>query len=218
MPKNFANAQDLVTIEEIKDNTVVLKSGELRQVLMVGGVNFSLKSESEQNIITSGYQNFLNSLSFPIQIIIHSRKINAEKYLRALDDRRAQEGSALLQDQIGEYQEFIRSFVKENAIMAKTFFVVVPFAPVVLPSKDTMLGFLPFFKKTGPDAAADAARESNFKEELQQLSQRVSQVTDGLVQIGLDVVLLNDEQLVELFYNFYNPESTEKQGVAAPQK
>jgi type IV secretory pathway VirB4 component len=218
MPKNFANAQDLVTIEEIKENTVVLKSGELRQVLMVGGVNFSLKSESEQNIITSGYQNFLNSLSFPIQIIIHSRKINAERYLRALDDRRAQEGSALLQDQIGEYQEFIRSFVKENAIMAKTFFVVVPFAPVALPSKDTVLGFLPFFKKTGPDAAQEAARESSFKEELQQLSQRVSQVTDGLAQIGLDVVRLNDEQLVELFYNFYNPETTEKQGVAAPQK
>src|SRR4051812_28542163 len=105
MSPTFANAQDLVALKEIRDNTLVLKSGELRQILMVGGINFSLKSESEQNVITEGYQNFLNGLNFPIQIIIHSRKINVEKYLESLTERRGQEPSALLQDQIAEYQE-----------------------------------------------------------------------------------------------------------------
>ena len=73
MPKEFANAQDLISIKEIRDSAVILKSGALRQIIMVGGINFSLKSEIEQNFITQTYQDFLNALDFPLQIIIHSR-------------------------------------------------------------------------------------------------------------------------------------------------
>jgi len=121
MPGNFASAQDLVSVDEIREDVVLLKDGSLRQVVMVGGVNFSLKSEGEQNLIIGGYQNFLNSLNFPIQIIIHSRKINIENYLKQLEERKQVESSGLLQDQIEEYREFVRQFVSEHAIMVKTF-------------------------------------------------------------------------------------------------
>lgn len=212
MANNFANAQSLVAIKEIRDGILILTSGELRQVLMVGGINFSLKAEAEQNLITGAYQNFLNSLSFPIQILIHSRKINIERYLSTLDDRRANEKSGLLQDQIAEYQSFIREFVHDNAIMRKVFLVIVPFTPVSLPSRESIMSLLPFLKKpAAPDPKMTEAEESNFRESAAQLAQRVSQVTDGLGAIGLEVEPLNDEQLVELFYNFYNPESVEKE-------
>ena len=128
MPKDFANSQDLVFLDEVRDSTIVLKDGTMRQVVMVSGINFSLKSEGEQSAITAGYQNFLNSLDFPIQIIIHSRKINIEKYLSDMDARMREEQSPLLQNQISEYREFVRKFVEENAIMGKSFLVVVPYA------------------------------------------------------------------------------------------
>lgn len=207
-------------MDQIRENAVILKNGELRQIILVGGLNFALKSEAEQSVLIQTYQNFLNSLNFPLQIVIHSRKINIENYLQTLEERRGQEPSVLLQDQISEYQEFIRGFVANNDIMAKVFLVIVPFSPLTLPSKEGILDLLPFRKK--PDAAAEkakkqAAQETDFHENLQQLTQRVNQVLEELTVIGLAPRLLNDEELTELLYNFYNPETTEKKAVA-PQK
>ncbi|MEK7608373.1 MAG: hypothetical protein AAB495_02245, partial [Patescibacteria group bacterium] len=119
MATDFANSQTLVEIADIRNNTVILKDGTLRKVLIVGGVNFSLKSQQEQDLITGAYQNFLNSLDFPFQTIIHSRKINIQKYLDDLEKRRVEEPSPLLQNQIAEYREFVHQFIQENAIMEK---------------------------------------------------------------------------------------------------
>jgi hypothetical protein len=216
---NLANAQDLVNIEEIRENAVMLKGNGLRQVIMVGGLNFSLKSEDEQDIITQGYQNFLNSLDFPLQIIIHSRKINIEKYLSNLDGRRGVEISPLLQSQIGEYEEFIRGFVQENDIMAKTFLVVVPFTPIGLPSKESAMKFLPFLKKNKDvEQKMSQEKQADFKANLGQLSQRASEVVEGIRSIGLEAKILDDEELIELFYNFYNPETIEKEKMNLPNR
>ena len=210
---DFANAQDLVAIDSIRDDTVISKDGSLHQVLIVGGVNFALKSEAEQQVITGAYQSFLNGLNFPAQIIVHSRKINVEKYLASLEERKQSEESALLQNQIAEYTEFIRKFVSDNAIMAKTFFVVVPFVPVGLPSTQTIARFIPFFGKKPTEQAMKGERESNFTENLAQLRQRVDQVINGLAASGLEANPLKTQALIELFYNFYNPETTEKGNV-----
>ena len=182
---DFSNAQDLVAVENIRDNTVILKDGALRQVVLVGGVNFSLKSADEQNLLIAAYQNFLNGLNFPLQIVIHSRKINIENYLKSLDERRAEEQSGLLQSQIAEYEEFIKKFVAENAIMQKSFFVVVSFTPVALPSKSGFLNSLPFFgdgKAQKEKAAED--KEVAFQEGLEQLKQRTSQVLSRVRERG----------------------------------
>ncbi len=221
--KDSGNVLDLVEIKEIRQSTVLMKNGSLRQIVMVGGTNFSLKSEDEQNIITQAYQNFLNSINFSIQIIIHSRKINIERYVARLDESRNKESSGLLREQINEYQQFVRGFITDNPIMAKTFLVVVPYTPVNLPSltsSSSFLSALPFFgkKKTEEETKKTsdeqlAAERKSFDEHYEQLRQRTSQVVQGLSTIGLEAVALNDEQLIELFYNFYNPETVERREV-----
>lgn len=226
MANNFANSQDLVELEDIKNNTILLKDGSLRKVLMVGGVNFSLKSQQEQDLITGAYQNFLNSLDFPLHILIHSRKINVQKYLDDLEKRRVEEPSPLLQNQIAEYREFVRQFVQENAIMEKTFLVVVPWYPQTITKQAKgILSFLPFGKGKGKKnekegVAAELKQEqdkfASLAQSISQLDQRVDQLTEGLFSIGLEAVVLNDEQLVELFYNFYNPGTIERQGITLP--
>lgn len=211
MSKELANTQDLIAVADIRDNTVILKDGGLRQVVTVGGVNFSLKAVDEQNLLTAAYQNFLNGLNFPLQIIVHSRKINIEGYLKTLGLRREAEPSGLLQSQIAEYEEFIRKFVAENAIMQKSFFIVVPFTPVSLPSRASILSSLPFLKKNAPqEEKAAEEKEEAFRRDLEQLAQRTNQILEGVAAMGLEGVLLTDELLVELFYNFYNPETVEK--------
>ncbi len=217
MPGNFANAQDLVMVKDIKQDTLILKDGGLRQIVMVGGTNFSLKSSTEQNVLTSAYQNFLNSLTFPIQIIIHSRKLNIQNYLTLLEQRKGEESTPLLKNQIEEYVDFVRSFVQQNAIMQKSFFVVVPFIAATIPGKSSLMGFLPFGKKKG-EAEVKENEDHAFDEAVGQLKQRTAQVVEGLSVVGLEAVVLNDESLTELFYNFYNPETVEKKEVNLDQK
>jgi len=212
--QDAGNSLDLVDIQEIKQGTVTIKDGSFRQIIMVGGVNFSLKSETEQNILTQGYQTFLNSIDFPLQILVHSRKVNIDKYIQTLTDRREMEQSPILQNQIDEYTKFVQGFVEKNAIMEKVFLVVVSYYPVsMLPGTKSVSGLLSMFgNKKAPSAEtaqrAEAA-DKLFSENLAQLSQRTAQVKSGLLNIGLEATVLDDEQLIELFYNFYNPQTVE---------
>jgi type IV secretory pathway VirB4 component len=203
-----ANSQDLIAVKNIRDGTLVLNNGTLCQIIMVGGINLSLRSEMEQNAITGSYQDFINSLDFSIQFIVHSRKINIQKYLDLLEKRRSEEGSALLQSQIAEYREFIEGFVKDNAIMRKIFLAVVPYYTSIVSSGSGIGGFLPFRGKK-PAPQKDTASEEEFQKNLTSIRQRVSQVIEGLHTIGLETKVLEDDELVELLYNFYNPGTVE---------
>lgn len=211
MPKpESASSQQFLEIETIENDIVKMKNGGLRKVLLVAGMNFDLKSEEEQGLITYSFQGFLNSLDFSTQIFIHSRKLNVENYLKKIMERETQEPNDLLKNQISEYREFIKTFVSQNAIMMKTFFVVVPYDPITLPGAgggiaETITGI---FKKKSAETKQETSAES-----LQQLSLRVEQVVNGLNQIGLRSLPLNTNELVELFYNLYNPAETEKVGV-----
>jgi type IV secretory pathway VirB4 component len=210
------NSLDLVDIKDIRDNAIVMKDGSLRQIVMVGGVNFSLKSEAEQNMMTQAYQNFLNGIDFSLQIVIHSRKVNIAEYLDTLTKRKETEPTPLLQSQISEYVEFIKGFVEKNAIMEKSFLVVVPFYPtgaLAAAPKAAVSGFLPFLgkkKNAAEETKSSEEAERAFKESLLQLGQRTNQVTTGIENIGLEATVLENEELVELFYNFYNPQTVER--------
>ena len=213
MPKPTSKpTQNIVEIEEIRDGVLILKNGALRQILMVAGINFDLKSEEEQNLILYNFQNLLNSLNFSIQFFIHSRKINIDSYLEKLNVRREQEANDLLKNQINEYRQFISSFVTENPIMNKTFFVVVPYDPIQIPEAAVGISrkiFGIFGKKTAPENIQQE-KEQQIAKGLIQLSQRVEQIAASLGSIGLNVVALDTDSSVELFYNLYNPDIIEK--------
>lgn len=207
--------QKFVQVKEIRDGIVYLNDGGLRRLLIVSGINFELKSETEQGIILGGFQNFLNALDFPVQFFIHSRKVNIEGYLKGMEARKTEEKNELLKIQIEEYVNFIRTFVEQNAIIDKLFFVVVPYSPVRLTAEAG--GFLGFFKRAKPE---EKQKEGAVRteENLEQLQHRSEQVITGLGQIGLRAVPLEDEELVELFYNLYNPQLQDKQMAGASEE
>jgi len=204
--KDAQPTQQFVDIEEIKDGVIILKNGGLRKILIVSGINFELKSEDEQNIIIRAYQELLNSLDFSLQIVIHSRKSNTESYLKNLEAKQEAESNILLKDQLKEYIEFIRSFVQNNEIMTKTFFVSVPYEPNVIKESSSMFGGIFGNKKTAQEKTQE--QNKSLKEQINQLDQRVDQVLSGLLGVGLRAVALNNEELIELFYNLYNPKKS----------
>lgn len=216
MPQQTLATQQFVEIQEIKDGVIHLKSGGLRRLLMVAGVNFDLKSVEEQSAILRAFQNFLNALDFSVQFFVHSRKVNIAPYLEKMAARRTEEQNELLRIQIDDYIEFVRSFVEQNPIITKTFFVVVGYdtAPAAAQAAGGLLGF---FKKGG-GGQAQTSREIELQKSLLQLNQRVDEVVAGLENIGLQTNQLDDEAATELFYNLYNPQLIEKQGMEILQK
>ncbi len=202
-----ASAQQFLAVDSIREDVIVLKDGGLRVILMCSSFNFALKSTDEQDATIFQYQNFLNALDFPLQIVIQSRRINIEPYLETLAERAREEESELLRIQISEYIEFIKSFVAGTNIMSKTFYVVVPFTPAILEKKGRFAKILSLLSAERNGAALDARA---FEERKHQLWQRVDTVIEGLQRFGIRSVPLNTEELIELFYGLYNPTEFEK--------
>jgi type IV secretory pathway VirB4 component len=216
MPEPVNPTQEFVEIDSVQNGVVVLKNGSLRQILIVSGINFDLKSEDEKTLILGAYQNLINSLKFSLQFFIHSRRVNIDSYLQKISALGDSEKNELLKNQITEYVAFVKSFVGENPIMTKAFFIVVPFDPIILPeaAKGAKRGILGLFGRKGPAPEQEETEKQHIlMQNIDQLSQRTSQVVAALSQVGLRAVPLENEEIIELFYNLYNPESVERKGV-----
>lgn len=196
--------QTFLQIAEIRDSTIVLKNGGLRGILSVSSINFNLKSEEEQNAIIYSYQGFLNTLEFPIQIVVRSKKLDIDDYLEKLKKRGEKQKNPLLQRQTLEYVEYIGKLVEYADIMEKEFFVVVPCDPY---RSQNLNIFQKFFQNMKPKDGYEAVkkRREEFDELRKKLGQRMNVVKLGLENCGLKVEDLTTAQLIELFYATYNP-------------
>jgi hypothetical protein len=206
MAINAKAAQEFVPIKEVRNGVIVLKDGSLRAVLIVSSINLSLKSGEEQVAIISQFQSFLNSLDFPTQISIQSRRLDIRPYLLMLEGRLKEQSEQLLKIQTKEYIQFIRSFTDEVNIMTKTFFIVVPYSATIIkggnPIENLMGGIAPKKQVENTKKAMDLA---SFEEKRSQLDQRVGVVIGGLGGLGLRSTQLKTDEIVELFYKTFNP-------------
>lgn len=177
-----------------------MKDGTLRGVLMVSSINFALKNEDEQNAIISGYVSFLNGLDHPLQIVIQSRKLQIKPYMdRLLAEEKKQENE-LLRTQISDYRAFVKELVTLGEIMSKQFYVVVPYDPRSNKSK----GFFARFGEVVNPTAAVKVKGEKFTKRKYDLDQRIRQIESGLSSMGLTIVRLDTQSLIELFFSTYN--------------
>ena len=146
MALNAKSTQEFVPIKEVRNGVVVLKNGDLRAIVLANSTNLSLKSEDEQKATIFQFQSFLNTLDFPIQISVQSRKLDIRPYLALLEDRIKVQNEPLLKLQTKEYIEFIRNFTESVNIMTKNFFIVVPYTNIASFQKSSGL-FAGLFSK-----------------------------------------------------------------------
>lgn len=181
------STQSFVPISEVRGGVVLLNDGNMRALLSSSSLNLSLKSEDEQMGIISGFQTFLNSLDFSVEIFIQSKKLDIRNYLEILKERERVVEEDLLKIQIKEYIEFIQKFTEEQNIMTKSFYIVVPYD---IPSLTGSVGKM---------------SDSDFIKNESQLMQRVSIVSSGLSSLGLIVKPASTEEIVSLYYKLFNP-------------
>lgn len=208
--KTGKSTQNSLLISEIKDGVVVMKDGSLRGVIMAAAINFDLMSSQEQNAVEYAYQGFLNSLHFPIQILIKSQKVDLDPYLEKLQARRSEQSNELLALLMDDYIANVRALVDEVNIMDKQFYVVVPFFPNPdITNKATLVSGLKGAFASTPEITVS---EEEFKASKTELAQRMNLVAGGLTHMGIRAVALNTQELIDLYYVSYNPD------VAAQQK
>jgi hypothetical protein len=196
-----ASTQKYVDVEEVRDGVIVLRNGALRTILLASSINFDLKSSDEQDAIIMQYQNFLNSLDFPLQIIVHSRRFNIGPYIEKLRQEEKIQENELLRFQISEYEHFVESLTEISNIMSKSFYIVVPFSPSEN-EDDGLLGKLGgIFQPT----KASLTHGPAFETYKNQLFQRAEQVSAAISGTGVRTSMLNTEEVIELLYNTYNP-------------
>lgn len=205
--KISVSTQKYLDIAEIKENTVIMRDGTLRAVLLVSSINFALKSEDEQNAIISGYVSFLNNINFPLQIVIQSRELNIDNYLADLRQKEKEQTNELLKMQTAEYIQYIMELISMSKIMNKRFYIVVPYDPLSDKQKNF---FNRLFDVLRP-AALIKMKEKKFRRRRGELSYRVDNVVSGLNSIGLNSVELDTQSLIELYYNSYNPTTSANQ-------
>ena len=202
-----ASSQKYLDIAEIRDDVVIMKDGSLRAVLLVSSINFSLKSEEEQDAIISGYANFLNSLDFPLQILIQSRPINIDSYLASLEKVQATQTNELLKMQITDYTEYISELVKMGEIMTKRFYVIVSYNPLSSGKKGFFSQLSSVFKLSS-EIQLSMKKFEKYKGEL---SGRINLTASALGSMGINSSLIDTKGLIELYYNSYNPQLSEDQ-------
>ncbi|MEX0912924.1 MAG: hypothetical protein WDZ56_00165, partial [Candidatus Paceibacterota bacterium] len=201
MPPQKNTTQSFVPLRDIKDNVIILKNGQLNMVLLASSINFALKSVDEQEAILRQFQSFLNTIDFSLQFYIQSRRLNIQPYLDLLAGREEAQDNDLMKIQLREYMQFVKTFTTEVDVMTKSFFVVVPYTPISANLQNNLEGFKELIgaKK---DVYFD---DKNFAEHKLQLEQRVALVEQGLSAVGSRTILLQNEELVELYYHIFNP-------------
>jgi len=223
MPKETFSSQSLISLQQIKKGVIILKNGSLRSVLEVSGINFDLKSEEEQSSVLMSWRNLINNLDFPLQVVAQSRRVNIESYLNFLQERIGQETNNLLKLQGEDYYTFIKGLVTGNNIMKKKFYVVVPYDPIMIKSKTVLSQILEAYKtllnlRHQAFSATIPISDENFNQHYQQLIIRQNNIITNLTRMGLQSHPLTTKELIELFFNSYNPEAFEKESINIPEE
>jgi len=200
------STQDHLPIEDVIDGIVMMKDGSCSIVLSVSSVNFDLLSEPEQSALVFAYGGILNSLNFPIQIIIQSHSKDVSSYLKNLENIQEKQVNPQLKERIKQYRKFIEETVKKNDVLSKSFYIAVSFSVLELGIKTGgvkgAMMFLPKNKK----------QELPFTKEyiLEKAKASLEPKRDHLVRLfsrlGLEIEPLNNKELIDLFYRTYNEE------------
>ena len=209
-PKPGPSTQRYLDIAEIRDDMALLKDGTVRAVLLVSSINFALKSVDEQEAIIQSYMTFLNSLEYPVQIVIQSRRMNIDAYMATLREQERTIGNDLLRNQIAEYRGFVNELVELGQIMQKRFYLVIPYDPLTNKKKN----FWTRLSEAVSPAAAASLNKKQLADRIEQLSRRTEIIEGQLNSMGLASARLDTQGLIELYYNVYNPDLFEVEKLA----
>lgn len=211
---NPNSTQNNLQIAEIRDGIVIMNDGSFRAVVMAKSINFDLMSPQEREAVEYSYQGFLNALYFPIQIFVRSQKVDIQPYIDKLDKIRSEHENMLLALLMDDYIGYIDQIAAQTNIMDKNFYLVIPFFPhqdSTKPLAQTKGMFDNIFDLFSGNKTHVVINEKNLEDAKDELRNRVQNVLSGLLQCGVQGLPLDTQELIELYYDTYNPDTATRQ-------
>jgi len=212
--KGANSTQNSLKIAEIRDGIVIMNDGSFRSVVMVKSINFDLMSPQEQEAVEYSYQGFLNSLFFPIQIAVRTQKVDLQPYIERLDKIRTEHDNMLLALLMDDYINYIDVLSQQTNIMDKKFYIVIPYLPyddvekALNDSKKFLDNLVGLF---GSSEKHVVINEDSLEKAKTELRNRVQAILSGLLQCGIQGLPLDTQELIELYYDVYNPDTATRQ-------
>ncbi len=215
-PENPNSTQNYLQFANFKDDMIIMKDASFRSIISCKSINFDLMSNSEREGVEFGYQSFLNSLYFPIQILIRSNKVDIGPYLDKLVNIRTKQDNMLLNVLMDDYIRYIEFLAQEANIMDKNFYIVIPYYSTNEDLSDIKNAPKSLF--TGIFGGNNQQRvvkinTKKFIKAKEELQNRTDAVINGLAQVGVQAKRLNTQQLSQLFYVFYNPSTSNQEPI-----
>lgn len=213
------SAQNSLIFSEMRDDMVVMNDGSFRAVVQCESINFDLMSSREREGVEYAYQNFLNSLYFPVQVLIRSKKIDISPYIDRLLDIRKSQDNMLLGVLMDDYIDFIDALAEEANIMDKSFFIVVPYYPAgdLSEIKKQAKGLFDSVFGGNKEPAVTKIDQASYEKAKDEIRNRIESVTSGLYQLGVSSKRLDTREVSELFYQSYNPDTSSRQPMSSLQ-
>lgn len=207
-PGNQTTTQKSLLFSEIRDGMVVMTDGSFRAIIACESINFDLMSNREREGIEYSYQNFLNSLTFPIQIFVRSKRVDIAPYIERLDNIRRGQDNMLLNVLMDDYINFVDLLAENANIMDKSFYITIPYFPEGDAAKLVEQG-KGFFSRIlgGNKQTVTRIDKQSYDKASGEIKNRIDSVISGLYQIGVRCAQLNTRELGELYYNVYNPDT-----------
>ncbi len=213
VPEIKATTQEHLDIENVRDDLVILKSGEVAAVISTTAVNFALLSEIEQDALIAAFSMLLNSITFPMQIVIQSKRVDISSYLAKVVQTEQALTDPLLKRQAQSYRKFIQETIKVNNVLDKKFFVIVPSGG----SKYQELGSSPFDWVGRLFGVHTKRIKVNVEQALErarpELLPKVEHLIGEFNRLGIKARQLNTQEIVELYFEFYNPGTSQNQRI-----
>lgn len=208
------STQDHLEIETITNDIIILRNGGAVLILKTTAVNFDLLSEIEQDAIIAAFSSLLNSLNFPIQIVIRSKKLDITNYIEKVHAVEDKIKDPLLRVQAESYRKFVQELIKKNEVLDKSFYVAIPSGGTA-DSPRQLADPFDFLKKlTG---AKSKRINVNVQQVLKNAQTELYPKRDNLIRefarINIKTRQLNTQELVELFFDIYNPTSIHEQRI-----
>jgi hypothetical protein len=194
-----STTQKFTEIVDIGSDVALFADGSCAAILSVSAVNFSLLSVNEQEAMIYAYAGLLNSLSFPIQLVIRSQHKDIRAYLTLLEDQEKKQSNPKLAKSIKGYRNFVAATVKENEVLDKKFYIVIPFSSLELGASPSVLFGS---KKKG----LPFKRSYIFDRATPILATKTDHLVRLLAKVGLQAKRLTSEQIAQLYFSYYNPD------------
>jgi hypothetical protein len=190
--QNKVTTQKFIEIQDIIDNVVIFSNNRACTVMEIMATNFSLQSIEEQQVKIYSYASFLNSLSFPIQIIVISRQLDISSYIKQLEAAEKSAPNNSLASHIKDYKEFVSQLIQSRTVLDKKFYIAINYS---------------FLEKGATSVAASRNKDVFVKDAKNMLGSKARSIEQQLLRVGLKSKQLNKAELIKLYYEIYNQDA-----------